>query len=451
MKKKILFAVILTSMCMSMTACGNPLKLLPEANEDVNIYDADEKSTGNEAADAIIKSLKKGDAIAKKVSEFYVEERSDKDSKERSELTVCVVSEDSDASFEKHFDVTMKYDEDDKSWSVKDYEEDKKAATVNPKKGVDEETLIHDISIYASRPTFGENSLYVSDDNCEVKIEKEKIGFDKELGRATDSIEATVTIDGGLCVYETKIDGEYVYCDHGNGKFLWDYGTLTWSDDYTEEYSESFKNFFTPENMIGFVGERDVYIMNDYYTLSPDMFDTYTFGEFEIDGGDVSVPLSAHFANSRFMDVTLNLTMKFYTYSGQYEFGYFDGTPELVVDYSKMEGESYGDVRDKYDNTKQLGSIHFMIDSADSTKLTGTLKYEGNDGSVQEIAFTGEEYASWGEQVPGTVSLTLDEEIVWEKYSRADTIYLSFDPDTGNVVSDKTYAAYFQLNRYGIE
>lgn len=446
MKKKFLFAVIVTVTCLTLTACGNPLKLLPEADGE-NIYNADEKTTGNEAADTIISALKKDEVIDKKISEFSVEDREDKESKEKSLIEVCVVYENKEASFEKHFDVTMKYDEDDKEWNVKEYVEDIKSSVVKPKKGVDEETLKHDILLYAPSPKLGDKSVYLKDGSFELKVEKDNLDYDKKQSRATDEVKVNVTIDDGICIYETSLKASYYFSNYYNysGEYEWNHDAIEWSEDYTVEYSDTFKEYFTPDNMIKNIESRDLYILNDYYSLTVDLFDDYSFDEPEVDGGIVKVPGTAHFKNNVLMDVYLDFTMTFYAYSEPYEFGGYDGSPTIRADYSNMQVEVVSRVFDKYDNTKELGDLYIKFDSVSASDITGTLVYTPDNGSEQEISFTGAEYASWGEQVPGMISLTLDEEVTWEKYSRTDTIYLSYDPITGKLVSDKTYGAYFSL------
>ena len=446
MKKKFLFAVVATVACMTLTACGNPLKLLPEADGE-NIYDVDEKTTGNEAADTIISALKKDEVIEKKISEFSVEDREDKESKEKSLIEVCVVYENKEASFEKHFDVTMKYDEDDKEWNVKEYVEDIRSSVVKPKKGVDEETLKHDILLYAPSPKLGDKSVYLKDGSFELKVEKDNLDYDKKQSRATDEVKVNVTIDDGICIYETSLKASYYFSNYYNysGEYEWNHDAIEWSEDYTVEYSDTFKEYFTPDNMIKNIESRNLYLLNDYYALTVDLFDDYSFDEPEVDGGIVKVPGTTHFKNNVLMDVYLDFTMTFYAYSEPYEFGGFDGSPTIRADYSNLPVELVSRVFDKYDNTKELGDLYIKFDSVSASEITGTLVYTPDGGSEQEISFTGAEYASWGEQVPGMISLTLDEEVTWEKYSRTDTIYLSYDPITGKLVSDKTYGAYFSL------
>ena len=448
MKKKFLFATIMTVMCMTLTACGNPLKMLPEANDDVNIYDSGEKTTGNAAADEIIKALKKGDAIEKKITEFYVEERNDKESKERSNLEICVVTETDDATFERHFDVTMKYDEDDKEWGVKEYKVDKDSTVVTPTSGVDNDTLQHDICYRADAPSFGDNRIYLSEDKYTYEIKSDKIGYDKKIDMANDTVELEVTVDNGMVIYKRTLNMVYDYSNYGYGEdYKWVFEKGEWAEDYESEYSETFNAFFTPENMMSCIGNRNVYMLNDYFSLNADMFDSYSFDEFEVERSNVKAPGTAHFKNNQFLDVNMDFRMSFYTYSEPYEFSSFDGTPTLTVDYSKLVGTGTAKVTDKYDNTKELGDITITFDSASDSNITGTLKYEPNSGSAKEVSFTGAEYASWGDQIPGMISLTLDSDIEWQKYSKTDTIYLSYDLETGNLLSSKTYGAYFELTR----
>ena len=90
-KNKILLAGLMIMASIGLTACGNPLKTLPEVSEDnlVDKYDEDEKTYGKQAVDRLMKELTKSDAIYGDVTSIVVYDREDnEDSKDKSELSL---------------------------------------------------------------------------------------------------------------------------------------------------------------------------------------------------------------------------------------------------------------------------------------------------------------------------------------------------------------------------
>lgn len=129
MKKKSLLAGLMLAAALGLTACGNPLKVLPEVSDDnfVEAYDDDKETYGNAAVDRLIKQLKKDDIIKGDLTSLVVYDRDDnEETKEKTELSVEVQCETDAASYTEYYVVTMKYDSENKEWKVKETEVDEK-------------------------------------------------------------------------------------------------------------------------------------------------------------------------------------------------------------------------------------------------------------------------------------------------------------------------------------
>ncbi len=149
MKKKMLLSGLLLTLCLGLTACGNPLKQLPEATEE-NIYVVEDESTGNEAADEIIDVLTDEDegGIDGDVTSFMVYDRDDdEEDKDESELAVEIVVETEEFEYTGYYIVVVKYDKED-GWEVDEFEMDEDEDCVcKPLTGVDEDS-VNDTMIY---------------------------------------------------------------------------------------------------------------------------------------------------------------------------------------------------------------------------------------------------------------------------------------------------------------
>lgn len=155
--KKFTLAGLLLTMCLGLTACGNPLNQLPEATEE-NIYDTEEETTGNDAADAIIDFLTDEDegGIDGDVTSFTVYDRDDdEDDKDESEVSVEIVIETDDFEYTGYYIVTMKYDKED-GWEVDEYvEDDDEDYICKPMDGVTDEDLESYLTYYVGNNTEG--------------------------------------------------------------------------------------------------------------------------------------------------------------------------------------------------------------------------------------------------------------------------------------------------------
>ena len=91
MKKKSLLAGLMLVAALGLTACGNPLKSLPEVSDEnlVESYDDDKETYGNAAVDRLVKQFKKDDILKGDITSLVVYDREDnEESKEKSELSV---------------------------------------------------------------------------------------------------------------------------------------------------------------------------------------------------------------------------------------------------------------------------------------------------------------------------------------------------------------------------
>ena len=117
MKKKLMVALAAVMAACALTACGNPLKSLPEVGSDNLVDLVDENEDKNQAAAAILKKIKKDDLAIGDVEEVTVYDRKDdEDGKEKSDVYVQITSESDMASYTTYYVFTMKYDSDSKDW-----------------------------------------------------------------------------------------------------------------------------------------------------------------------------------------------------------------------------------------------------------------------------------------------------------------------------------------------
>lgn len=202
MKKKIILAGLLCCMCLGLTACGNPLKQLPEALDE-NIYDTEEGTTGNEAADEIIDVLtdEDEDGIDGDVTAFAVYDRDDdEEDKDQSDLSVEIVIETDDFEYTGYYIVTMKYDKED-GWEVDEFVEDE-----------DED--------YICKPLEG-----VSVDEFEDYIGYEAEGMTMEVGEPYEEdgvyfCDATAEYEYSdeYCTYSTAAEITFEFCFSNGSK-----------------------------------------------------------------------------------------------------------------------------------------------------------------------------------------------------------------------------------------
>lgn len=181
MRKKVWLMGILVCLCVGLTACGNPLKKLPEATGD-NIYDADEESTGNDFADDLLDDLMDEGGIPGEVTSFVINDRDDnEDSKERSELKVELTTETDTLQYVYNYVVDCKYS--DGEWTMKNFSMDEdEESTITPLVEVTQDQvkdiLVNKISYYDYTPDdwYDNASFEFSEDGIvEIKINSQKI------------------------------------------------------------------------------------------------------------------------------------------------------------------------------------------------------------------------------------------------------------------------------------
>lgn len=211
--KRFALAGLLLTMCLGLTACGNPLNQLPEATEE-NIYVAEDESTGNEAADAIIDFLTDEDegGIDGDVTSFTVYDRDDdEDDKDESEVSVEIVIETDDYEYTGYYVVTMKYDKED-GWEVDEYVEDEDEDYIcKPLEGVSVDEFedyigyeAEDMTMEVGEP-YEEDGIYFCDATAEYEYSAE------------------------YCTYVTVVDVTFEFCFSGGSK------TASWEvADYAE-------------------------------------------------------------------------------------------------------------------------------------------------------------------------------------------------------------------------
>ncbi len=211
MKKKVILTGLLLTMCVGLTACGNPLKQLPEATEE-NIYDEDEETTGNEAADEIIDVLTDEDegGVDGDVVSFTVYDREDDDDKDKSEVYVEIIIEGDEFEYTGYYIVEMKYDKED-GWEVDEFETDEdEDCLFKPLEGPDEDILWD--TIYYSMDEFYIDDMYfyiLSDNMGDIEVLSEDIY--EEDGVFYDEMKVEFEYIDYDCSYIMEYTITYVY------------------------------------------------------------------------------------------------------------------------------------------------------------------------------------------------------------------------------------------------
>ena len=227
MKKKVILAGLLCCMCLGLTACGNPLNKLPE-ELDENIYDTEEETTGNEAADEIIDVLTDEDegGIDGDVLEFSVYDRDDdEDDKDQSDVYVEIVIETDEFEYTGYYIVSMEYDKED-GWEVDEFViDDDEDCLFKPLVGADEDEDLLWSTIYYDMDWFyidGREFYILSDNMGEFSASNSEIyEEDGEFYNTMDIDFEFIAHDGSYWV-EYEVTFKYYY-DAYSGYGYWDF------------------------------------------------------------------------------------------------------------------------------------------------------------------------------------------------------------------------------------
>ena len=438
MKKKLMVAFAAVMAAFALTACGNPLKSLPEVGSDNLVDLVDDNEDKNQAAAAILKKIDKDDLAIGDVEEVTVYDRKDdEDGKEKSDVYVQISSESDMASYTTYYVFTMKYDSDSKEWEVKKYEADEdEDIQVEFTSGMDDEDILDDIinkeySIYVEDEEGNYYYLYPTTDTVsDFTVSEPEITVDSPE-HLYINYDVTMTITSGMYFYSVEGTVEYSFwIEDGSEDLYFNYG------DYelvSREIDPEIGDSLSDEQMIiDFDScEFEIGYDNPYVVSSAD-FSDYYFNDIYF-GSDYA---------SRYLYYTLEVMdgveVEYYAYL-YYD---YDGSTYSLDKYSCYNYYNYettytdnilgtwsGDYIESYynDDGEKIATIDLVIDDYSNNQgyFYGTVYVtETESGETSESAFDGYYSSS------GYLYISMDE-----------TIYIYFD-------KEKHYEYFYYMYLY---
>lgn len=409
MRKKVWLMGIMACLCVGLTACGNPLKKLPEATGE-NIYDADEDTTGNDFADDLLDDLMDEGGIPGDVISFVINDRDDnEDSKERSELKVEVTTETDTLQFVYNYVVNCKYS--DGKWVMKDFSMDEdEESTITPLIEVTQdqvkEILVNRVVYYDYTPDdWSDNAFFeFSEDGIvDIKINSQKIepAVISTASAPVDNLKITVVWSNGFCNYTGDFDLVCVY-DLGSEIVDWRYQSFTHTSDYTQEMTAETEAALSDEQMTadlaGYPLITDSYNFSTGLVLTEDTMESITFEDIVWSDANCTRKAEIVLADQSIFKVHViaNFT---YSYNGsewnlnsvKYSPGYNDGINDCWASDNDLVGNYSGSV--KSNSGTQYATVYYSILTVNADgSISGVAKWVpiGKDpGSVAAIDFSG--------------------------------------------------------------
>ena len=420
MKKKKLVAVLALGMALGLTACGNPLKSLPEAGKD-NVLEADLDEKAEDVVDDIMDKIKETEFLPEdtEFTSFVINKRKDdEDEKTKSKMYVSVSRESEFARLTDNYIAELKYSKDNDGWRVKscerDTDEDSKTK-VEPIKGPSDETIKNDLVSYYLSYNDYENNIYFSlDSSADIQIAAGTLtaadpdvssepgavtevsadsgdGFQLSMpaGSSTYVTDFTYTVKSGFTYYKgsgkvgytLSSDGSnWYYCSGGLNKEL----ETSLDDSVAEELSD--------ERMINDLEayEFDSGLTNVPIRFSMSDFASYEFGACAPVGNNCDRVLKASVAEKGLYSADLTFTFNYIYDNDEWKLNRINLTREAKISDDVVCAYS-GNVC-IYDTKKHavgtsVGTMKMSIDGYDMGRSTysGYLSYESADNTVAEI------------------------------------------------------------------
>lgn len=455
MRKKAWLIGIMACLCVGLTACGDPLKKLPEATGE-NIYDAEEDTTGNDFTDDLLEDLMDEAGIPGDVTSFVINDRDDnEDSKERTELKVEITTETDTLEYVYNYVVDCKYS--DGKWVLKDYEIDEdKESSITPLVEVTQDQmkdiLVNGVYYYDSYAQFSEDNIVEIKINSQ-KVESAVIGSGSD---PVDNLKITVVWTNGYCNYTGDFELSCTYnLNSDSAEWKYNYQSFTSTSDYTEEMTAETAAALSDEQMTadlaGYPLITDNYNFNTGLVLTEDTMESITFEDIEWSGTSCTRKANIILADQSIFKVHViaNFT---YSYNGsewnlnsiKYSPGYYDGMNDCWASDNDLAGNYSGAVRNN-DGT-QYATIYYSILTVNADgSLSGVLKLvpNGKDpASVTALEFTG----SYNEKSM-FVEVTFDRQKVQYGATSGYWLYISrgnlrYNVETNTLVSNDIHFKY---------
>lgn len=447
MRRKLLLSVTALLLCLGLTACGNPLKQVPEAAGE-NIYDGEEETTGNELADDIIDELMDEAGLpGEDVVSFVVHDRDDdEESKERTDLNIEITTTSDLAEYTYYYEVVCKYSK-DRGWRIKEYElDDKEESTITPLAGVTkeqiEDTILNDVySCY-----YGDAYVHLNDGNVtDIVINSEEIVpgvvnaevYEDEYPK--ERLSVTFTWAGTYCSYTRDIDLVY-YFYQSDETDPWGEYDYTLAEEFTTELSAETLEQLSDEQMLADYISTERRIGAFDVVLTEDLIESCSFEDYNFSGDWCSRTAEISLKDTSFLDITLAVDFSYIYDGSSWELNsvYTEAASE-IQDFS---GNYAGEVYDSNDERIAVIYYSFLDIDAENETVSGVVKWvpEGTDAaSAEAVNFTGDYNTYYLE-----LSLDFDDYLIhdgWWSSFGYDYLYYNAETQTMDSTSyGRTYS-----------
>jgi len=449
MNKRIILCMIILTLMLGITACGNPLNSLPEVSETnyVENYDVENKTYGNGIIDLIVGELSGNSLYYGGIRDIEIYNRiDDTNNKDFSKLYVKIVSTSVNAEYVNYFIVSLDYNADEKRWEIKDCEADEdKDTEINILAYKTGEEIENDIYENVYSFYFEEVDAYVYPSDI-VSISVNDIECEK-----IDQYQVQCTYNVSLSLKENN----YYYST--DAVVVYNFYT---ADSY---YDDEYWCYYDTQAVF-----RERYIDPEIISLLSEDKLLTDFGEYGLSTGNFSTVLTTDMiTSSEFMDVQV-------TYAGcsreafitvQIMEGLY-ATYDVIFNYvSDDEGNWSLDIINAYRNgyeitediqgtylgivvsnvnDEELGSVRIVVDSSDEEKIYGTIEFatDGNLDAVEPVVFE----ATYDE-VDWEFAFSLESKITFKTGSRYDSFSLFAEPVENIWKSGEYSALQFFINK----
>lgn len=443
MKRRCCFLAAVICLCVGLTACGDSLNELPEADGE-NIYNEGEESTGNALVDDIIdEMMDTGAFLGDRLVSFTVNEREDNEEPEtQSTLYIEVIMESDTLRYVYYYVVDCEYSE-DRGWSMNEYKlNGAEESTITVLSEITEDDIKAMLESYILTADFGNfHAVFHEGEFTDITINNEEmiqgsIDESRFITFPTGNISVTFTWNDHSCYYTKDID---IACQYVNTWYPTDW---KFSTDYTVELDNEAMEDLSDETLMAYLIEKGTNLGRGGLNLTEDMIESYTFGDYV-----ASTTLGRGcYRNAEFI---LKETEIFsMAVSAHYEYHYNDSDSkwslayvtahikatdqDIAGDYSgavyNISGEPYADVYYSFTEVNDDGS------------LSGTVKWvpDGVDAdSVRAVPFSGTYYL--GDLY---IYVTFDEEIKTGPNSYMNYQYLYYNIETQQLEGDDYGRSY---------
>ncbi len=470
MKTKKLVAVLSLAMAVGLTACGNPLKTLPEEGKE-NVFDADLGEEGEDLVDDIVDKINETEYRSEDTeysSMVVYKRKDDEDEKTKSKMYVAVSRESEYAKLTDYYILELKYSK-DRGWKVKNCERDtdESASTkVEATKGPSDDVIKNDLkNYYISYSDYENNIFFTLDNTADIEVSpgivtqgessdpNATVGTTTEVAAGEDfSLNMPTTSSTYVTDFTYKMESGFTHYA-GSGKVgytlssdgsEWRYYNGGLNSDLETSLDDSVAEELSEDRMMKDLEGYEFDSSLSYVPLTFKMsdFSSYEFGACAPVGNNCDRVLKAKVDKKGLYGANLTFTFNYTFENDEWKFNRINLNKE--IEYTDDMVCSYSGSVCVYDTKKHtigtsVGSMKIAIDGYDMGHSTysGYLSYESGDNTISEI-------------MPFSIS-ELDSDYVNVRFSRRDdgTSYLIFSINDRGYNMDTLYDITFRYDYKG--